>query len=134
MDQLQKRLIEFTKMHDDFIVSWNEAMKTGDTSGLDRMADDYYVAFFQPGTSQPMIFSKQQSIDGMKQSVSHFIGATKKFENRVIRLRDAEQAVVFYELLLVKDEEVTARLFTIENWELINERWMITRETEEPIH
>lgn len=134
MDQLQKRLIEFTKMHDDFIVSWNEAMKTGDTSELDRMTEDYYVAFFQPGTSQPMIFSKQQSIDGMKQSVSHFIGAAKKFENRVIRLRDAEHAVVFYELLLVKDEEVAARLFTIENWELINEKWMITRETEEPIH
>lgn len=41
---------------------------------------------------------------------------------------------MFYEQLIVKDEEVLARLFTIENWRLINEKWMIVRETEEPIN
>ena len=56
-----------------------------------------------------------------------------RFENRVIRLRDKENAVVFYEQLIVKDEEVLARLFTIENWRLMDEKWLVIRETEEPI-
>jgi hypothetical protein len=56
----------------------------------------------------------------MKQSVMHFLGAEKKFEIRVIRLRDEESAVVFYEQLIVKDEIVLARLFTIENWKCLN--------------
>jgi hypothetical protein len=42
--------------------------------------------------------------------------------------------VVFYELLIEKDEKVLARLFTIENWQLINEKWMLARETEEQIN
>ncbi|WP_276310250.1 hypothetical protein [Bacillus salacetis] len=42
-------------------------------------------------------------------------------------------AVVFYEQMVSKDEEVLARLFTIENWCLIDGNWMITREIEEAI-
>lgn len=69
----------------------------------------------------------------MKQSVMHFLGAEKRFENRVIRLRSTDNAVVFYEQLIVLKEEVLARLFTIENWQLIGDKWMIVRETEELI-
>ena len=117
----------------NFSSDWNQAMKTGDTSSLDRMTEDYYVAFFKRSHEKPMIFNKAESIIGMEQSVKQFLGAQKKFENRVIRLRDNENAVVFYELLIVKNENVLARLFTIENWMLINGKWMIVRETEEPI-
>jgi hypothetical protein len=66
-------------------------------------------------------------------SVKHFLGANKRFENRVIRLRNNENAVVFYEQLIVKDEAVVARLFTIENWRFMNGKWMVIREIEEPI-
>ncbi len=97
------------------------------------MTDQYYAAFFKGVNDKPIIFSKQDALTGMKQSVLHFLGANKKFENRVIRLRTNENAVVFFEQLIVKNEDVLARLFTIENWELINEKWMIVRETEEPI-
>ncbi|MBU9721638.1 MULTISPECIES: hypothetical protein [Bacillaceae] len=133
MLQLQNRLYEFTKIHDEFISDWNHAMSSGDTSSLDRMTEDYYVAFFNSGNEKPTIFTKQEALSGMEQSVRQLIGAKKRFENRVIRLRNTESAVVFYELLIVKDEDVLARLFTIENWRLINEKWMIIRETEEPI-
>jgi hypothetical protein len=67
----------------------------------------------------------------MEQSVKHFLGKNKKFINRVIRLRNNENAVVFYEQLVVKSGEVLARQFTIENWEIINKKWMTVRETEE---
>ncbi|AST91914.1 hypothetical protein ACWE42_02630 [Sutcliffiella cohnii] len=133
MLELQNRLYEFTKMHDEFISDWNDAMSSGDTSSVDRMTEDYYVAFFNSGNDKPTFFTKKEALNGMEQSVKHFIGANKRFENRVIRLRNNEAAVVFYEQLIVKDKDVLARLFTIENWRLINQKWMIVRETEEPI-
>ncbi|MEH7442968.1 hypothetical protein V7201_11740 [Bacillus sp. JJ1122] len=134
MIELKDLLSEFTTMHDGFVADWNEAMQSGDPSSVERMAEDYYVAFFNGMTDKPMIFNKQDSVDGMKQSVRHFLGCEKKFENRVIRLRNPDNAVVFYEQLVVKNEEVLARLFTIENWQLIEGSWLIVRETEESIH
>lgn len=131
---LQTRLDDFTKMHDGFIRDWSHAMSSGDTSLVERMTEDYYVAFFKRGIERPIIFNKVEAISGMNQSVSHFMGANKRFENRVIRLRDSENAVVFYEQLVVKDEEVLARLFTIENWTVMNGKWMVLREIEEQIN
>ncbi|MGG3915067.1 hypothetical protein [Rossellomorea vietnamensis] len=133
MLNLQTRLNDFTKMHDEFIRDWSHAMSSGDTSSVERMTEDYYVAFFNRGNEKPIIFNKIEAMEGMKQSVSHYSGAEKRFENRVIRLRNSENAVVFYEQLIVKEEEVVARLFTIENWGLVDGKWMVIRETEEPI-
>ncbi|MEL3971655.1 hypothetical protein AAEO50_05115 [Rossellomorea oryzaecorticis] len=79
---------------------------------MERIAEDY-VAFFKSGYEKPVFFTKDEAINGLKQSVKQFLGAEKKFENRVIRLRNKENAVVFYEQLIVKDEKVSARLFTI---------------------
>lgn len=130
----EKNILEFTKMHDEFLSDWNDAMISGNTSSLDRMTEEYYVAFFKEASDKPVIFSKQDAISGMNQSVMHFLGANKKFENRVIRFRNNENAVVFYEQLIVKNGETLARLFTIENWKIIEGKWMIVRETEEAIH
>lgn len=134
MKGLKSMLFEFTKMHDSFLSDWNNAMSSGDTFSLERMTENYYVAFFRNSNDKPHFFNKQDAIVGMNQSVLHFLGAQKKFENRVIRLRDLENAVVFYEQLIVKNDEVLARLFTIENWILIDEKWMIAREIEESIN
>ncbi|OXS59484.1 hypothetical protein B0G93_111108 [Bacillus sp. V-88] len=133
MHDLQTRFNAFTKMHDEFIRDWSHAMSSGDTSSVERMTEDYYVAFFNSGSDSPIFFNKLEAMDGMKQSVSHFSGTEKRFENRVIRLRNSENAVVFYEQLIVKEGEVLARLFTIENWRLVNGKWMVIREIEERI-
>ncbi|MBH0157327.1 hypothetical protein IHV10_13190 [Fictibacillus sp. 5RED26] len=130
----QNHLNEFTKMHDEFILEWNSAMISGNTTSVVRMTEDYYVAFFNNNNEKPIFFTKQEAINGMEQSVRHFLGANKRFENRVIRLKDNQNAVVFYEQIIVKNEEVLARLFTIENWRLINKKWWIIRETEESIN
>jgi hypothetical protein len=134
MVELQNLLDEFTKVHNEFISGWVHAMSTGDTTSVERMAEDYYVAFFKSGNEKPVFFTKEEAINGMKQSIKHFLGGEKKFENRVIRLRDNENAVVFYEQLIVKDEKVLARLFTIENWRLLNGKWMVMREIEDVIN
>ncbi|SOC42634.1 hypothetical protein [Ureibacillus acetophenoni] len=130
----ENKLNEFRMMHDEFIKDWNKAMQSGDTSTVERMADEYYVAFFNGSNEKPLYFTRQEAIEGMKQSVNHFLGATKRFENRVIRLRNNENAVVFYEQLIVKNEVVLARLFTIENWSWQNEKWLVVREIEQPIN
>lgn len=134
MSEVKNLLNDFTSMHDEFIIEWNKAMISGDTSSLDRMTEDYYVSFFKGINDKPIMFNKQEAITGMKQSVTHFLGAEKKFENRVIRLRNNENVVVFYEQLIVKDENILARLFTIENWKFINKKWVVVRETEESIN
>ncbi|XXM72427.1 hypothetical protein ACQ0QQ_00555 [Lysinibacillus sphaericus] len=130
---MEKRLDNFTKMHDEFIKDWAYAMSTGDTASIKRMAAEYYVAFFKSGNEKPDYFTREEAASGMKQSVKHFLGAEKKFENRVIRLRDEKNAVVFYEQVIVKDEKVLARLFTIENWTLRSGKWVVMREIEEAI-
>jgi hypothetical protein len=85
-------------------------------------------------SEMPMTFTKEESISGLIESAMYFKGCQKRFENRLIRFRSEDNAVVFYEQLVVKKEEVLARLFTIENWQLIEANWMIVRETEEAIH
>jgi hypothetical protein len=132
--KIKNQLEDFIHTHDEFIMDWNIAMSSGETSSLERMTEDYYVAFFKGPHDKPMIFNKQEAISGMRQSVKHFSGASKRFQNRIVRLKDNENAVVFYEQVIEKNEKVLARLFTIENWKLINGKWMIVRETEEAVH
>ncbi|MFB4168169.1 hypothetical protein [Virgibacillus sp. JSM 102003] len=131
---MDNQLNEFTTMHDEFIVNWNKAMISGDTSSLEKMTEDYYVIFFNGVNEKPNIFNKKEAVSGMKQSVKQLSGAKKKFKNRVIRLKDINHAVVFYEQLIEREEKVLARLFTIENWQFTNGEWLLNRETEEPIY
>ena len=130
IETTKERLIEFTRMHDMYLSEWNKAMVSGDTSSVGKMANHYFVVFLRGGNEKPIIFNREEAIMGMQQSVKHFLGASKLFKNRVIRLRNA---VVFYEQLIEKDGKILSRLFTIENWQIINGEWSLIRETEEPI-
>lgn len=134
MVELKGTAKDFKLMHDSFLEDWNKAMVTGETADLDRMTEDYYVTFFRSAGDRPSFFNKQEALEGLNQSVTHFQGCQKRFENRLIRFRSNDNAVVFYEQLIVKNEEVLARLFTTENWQLIQKKWMIVRETEEAIN
>ena len=80
MLELQNHLNKFTKMHDEFIRDWNHTMSSGDTSSVEKMSDDYYVAFFNSGSEKPIIFNKQEAINGMEQSVKHFLGLTRNLK------------------------------------------------------
>lgn len=132
-ETLLNDITEFTRMHDDYERGWNEALLTGDTSRLERMAENYYVTFFHNASDKPMTFSRSEAISGMKQSVEQLRGARKIFENRVIRLKDSGNAVVFFEMVVEKNGEVLARLFTTEYWQRLQGIWLLARETEEQI-
>lgn len=132
-EPFELQLLLFTAMHDRYIQDWNLAMATGDTSALERMSEDYYVAFFNGVKDKPILFSKQDAVSGMQQSVNELLGAKKVFNHRVIRLKDDSHAVVFFELCIEKESQVLARLFTIEKWECIDGRWWIASEIEQGI-
>ncbi|GAA0315465.1 hypothetical protein GCM10008967_02540 [Bacillus carboniphilus] len=126
-------LTEFTEMHDSFFEVWKQVMNSGDTSVVERFCEDYYVTFFMGTEQKPKFFNREESVEGMKQSVHSLLGATKRFENRVIRLRNENNGVVFYELVLEKEGIELARLFTIENWKRIGDQWLLSREIAESI-
>ncbi|QDP41088.1 hypothetical protein [Radiobacillus deserti] len=133
MESLESVLQEFTKFHDEYYHNWNKAMQTGDTTNVEHMAEAYYVAFYAAGNEKPLFFNKEDAIRGMKDSVRHFLGASKRFDHRVIRLTDNDHAVVFYEQVIEKNGQVQSRLFTIENWQRIGHVWKLIREIEQPI-
>lgn len=108
-------------------------METGETAALQRMSPGYYVTFFSNEREKPVFFTREEAIAGMDQSVHSLLGAKKRFENRIIRLKDRERAIVFYEQIIEKDQKIAAKLFTIENWEIQDGQWVLIREIEEPI-
>lgn len=61
------------------------------------------------------------------------LGGKKIFNDRVISLKDNENAAVFYDLLIEYNGKIVARLFTIENWQFIEEKWLIVSEIQQRI-
>lgn len=134
MEQIiQGSLEQFTKVHDEFIENWEQALQTADTSKLEIMANDYYVTSFNGFSDKPEFYNRKEAIMGMRESVKELKGANKRFENRVIRQRSEDAYVVFYEMVVEKDLKEIARFFTIEDWKLINGSWHLVREIGEHI-
>ncbi|UOQ95320.1 DUF4440 domain-containing protein [Halobacillus shinanisalinarum] len=125
---------EFTVMHDQFLTEWSKALKNGDTSTIERrMHTDYYVTFFSEN-QHPMYFDRKEAVEGMRASVESARSFTKRLNNRITRLRNNDNVVVFYEqVLLNREREEMSRLLTIENWRKVNKQWLIIREMEEKI-
>lgn len=125
---------KFIELHDVYVSEWNVAIETGNTSAIEsRMHPDYYVTFFNGNTDHPITFDRTEAVKGMRQSVQDLLNAEKRFENRIVQMRDAENAVVFFEQVIKIDDREISRLFTIENWRHIDGKWELRREIEELI-
>jgi len=131
--KIENQIAEFTRIHDEFIIDRNNALETGDASSVERMREDYYAILFNGTNEKPVLVGREDAILCIREAVKQLLGTQKKCENRVIRMKDYENAAVFYELLIEKDDQVLARLFTIETWQLTAGNWMLIREIEEPI-
>lgn len=132
-DLFQTSIEQFAKAHDDFIEAWNVAMYSGDTAGLEIMTNNYYVTFFNSHVERPEFFDRPEAIQGMRESVEALQGAKKRFEHRIIRQRDPNRFVVFYEMIIEKNGQELTRFFTIEDWEERNGQWLLNREVTEHI-
>lgn len=130
----KERLKQFSDFHEKLLGQWEEVMKTGDTTCFEKeMIEDYKVYFFKKGNDQPDIYELNEIKEGMRQSVSALKGGNKTFVNKVIRMRNDQEAAVFYEQIIEMDGRELARLFTIERWEFIEDKWVMTREIVEQV-
>ncbi|MFS0821852.1 hypothetical protein [Bacillus sp. 1P02SD] len=130
---MENQIAEFTRIHDEFIIDWNNALETGDASSIERMREDYYAILFNETNEKPVLVGREDAILCIRESVKQLLGTKKKCKNRVIRMKDSKNVAVFYELLIENEEKVLARLFTIETWQLIDGKWMLVRVVEEPL-
>ncbi len=130
---IQDVLEQFTRVHDEFTKNWEQAMITADTSKLEVMAEEYYVTFYNGHSEKPDFYNRKEAIIGLRESVEELRGSKKRFENRLIRQRNADTFVVFYELIIEKNQHEIARFFTIEDWKKTNGVWMLSREIAEHI-
>lgn len=124
----------FQSIHNEYWLEWDRAMTNGDTTELEnRMADEYYVTFFMTDKKNPVFFDRTDAIEGMRQSILDSDHAKKRMQNRVIRMKDDENAVVFYEQILEKNGENLSRMYTVENWKRLDGKWKIIREVQEHV-
>lgn len=135
MDVEQKELLgNFCGLHDAYISDWDRAMETGDTDQLEPFyAQDYFVTFLGEPGAKPNIENRASAMDGMRQSVAALRGAVKRFGGRIVRVRNASNVVVFYELIIERDGVALAHMFTIEDWRLFAHGWQIEREMVEVV-
>ncbi|MFB4212358.1 hypothetical protein ACE1TH_10670 [Shouchella sp. JSM 1781072] len=125
--------MKLEQVHNQFILDWHDAMQTGNTSKLERMTDSYFVTFFYEPSEKPLFFTKEEALIGMQQSVNELRGAKKRFNNRLIRMKNDNEAVVFYELIVEKNGEQISRLFTVENWSRDHDKWFLANEIQQQL-
>lgn len=127
-------LAEFTREIEEGLSRWQDAMATGDTRPIEQdMAPNITCYFGRAGLDSVDVISRDGIVNGMRQSVAALRGCTKRFENRLIRMRSSDEAVVFFEQVVERESEVLARLFTIETYRRVSGRWRCLREIVEHV-
>lgn len=126
------RLAEFTAHFHQGLGEWAGAMETGDTARLEsEMAEEITCYFGRAGDEKMETIKKEEIVAGMRSSVQALRGCRKRFENVVIRMRSDDEAVVFFEQVVERVDQVLARLFTIETYRRQGGRWLCVREVVE---
>lgn len=129
MTDREQQLQEFVAALDQAEAKWDHAMATGDTAAIEADMPEGIVCYFAARGMQEAQFNDRASIiAGMRQSIGKGGAARKRFENRIIRMRSEDEAVVFFEQIVGKEDQVYARLFTIETWRLMDGQWRCVRE------
>lgn len=133
MENLPDRLLqEFTAMHDQINRMWTAARTVADLEPLEALCHEtYHGTYGGPGLSKVQPFERKDGIEGVRQAIA--AGNTTRMENRTIRMRSATEAVVFFERIFEKGGKDVARLFTVENWSLMDGAWKLMRETVEQV-
>jgi hypothetical protein len=126
------RLQEFTAMHDQVNQMWTAARSAADLEPLEAFCDEsYHGTYGGPGMDKVQPFERKDGLEGVRQAIAS--GNTTRMENRTIRLRSATEAVVFFERIFEQGGRDVARLFTVENWRLVDGTWKLMRETVEQV-
>lgn len=119
-------------LHDQCLAEWDHATRTGDVSGIARFAGEAFNGTSAyAGTDRAQPFDRAEGIAGLGQLLSTLKGTAHRAENRVVRLRNDEEAVVFYERIFERDSRVVLRFMVLQTWRLTGAKWCVVREAAE---
>ncbi len=132
MDHLPDALKTFTAFHDRVLEAMKEAERLKDLGVVAHFEHpEYHGTYAGPGQAKPITWTRSESAEVMQRSLNG--GNIQRIENRIVRMRSATEAVVFFERLFERDGKVNSRLFTMEFWNLVEGEWKLMRETVEQV-
>ncbi|HLO01730.1 MAG TPA: hypothetical protein VK191_01245 [Symbiobacteriaceae bacterium] len=133
MNHLPENLLAaFTAVHDRINELWATARTVADLEPLEAFCHEtYHGTYGGPGLDKVQPFERKDGLEGVRQAIAS--GNTTRIENRTIRMRSVTEAVVFFERIFAKGDRDVARLFTVENWRLVDGAWKLMRETVEQV-
>lgn len=121
---------EFIALHDRYLDAWDHACRSGEHTEVAAFAHDRFRSITSAdGSGTPAIQEREEAARGLKLLVRAMHGATHRAQNRVIRLRSAEEAVVFYERVFGKDDKVLSRFLVTQIWCGTVGGWRLLRES-----
>lgn len=129
---LEQAQASFRAAWETGLKEWDRAMATGETAPLEAEIPDEMLCYFGLNGTEPLaVYDRTAVITGMRQSVGGLRGCTKRFENPLIRMRSETEAVIFFEQVVCRGDDVLARLFTMETYRLMDGHWRCVREVVE---
>lgn len=114
--------------HDRYIEAWNEATAARDSGPVERMLYPNYHGWFANSSESAAPFTAAEAIQAFRQYVDSLRGSTVHAENRTIRYRGTNEAVVSYELSYRTNGEVHARALLMECWKQEAGQWRLLRD------
>lgn len=114
--------------HDRYIDAWNQATAMGDIGPVERMLSPTYHGWFANSSASADAFTSADATKAFGQVVDVLEGATVHVENRTIRYRGEDEAVVSYELSYRTNGEFRSRALMMECWKRDARQWRLLRD------
>jgi hypothetical protein len=124
----------FISFHDKCLADWDKAIRIGEIGELSEYPSNEYQGFFgYKGITDLTPTLKEEAISGLKQLLNYVAGSEHIAQNRVIKMRNENEAVVSYERIITKEHSIDMSFLVIQVWHFKDRRWEIVREIAENI-
>lgn len=114
--------------HDRYIQAWNRATAAGDSEPVEQMLSGTYHGWFANSSASAEAFTSADATSAFAQVAEALQGSTVHAENRTIRYRGDDEAVVCYELSYRMNGETSSRALLMECWKLGSGQWRLHRD------
>jgi hypothetical protein len=124
----------FVDVHDQCLNAWDKAIISGEAGELSRFPSINYQGIFgYSGVTEIVPTSREDAVDGLGKLLSYVAGANHTAQNRIVKMRNDNEAVVSYERIISKEGHVTMTFLVLQTWRVEDGQWKIFREIAEYI-
>ncbi len=124
--------MSFADAHADYLRQWEQALATGDTSGVERFMAPGYHGWFCPSAVESSGYDRADAVDGMRRSVERLAGCGLRIAARSTSRRGEDEAVTTYEKRILRDGELVSSALVVESWRRDpGHGWLVHRELTE---